>query len=340
MKKEMSVAVAGLRNIGKNHIKANAHLENVSFVAGIDTDADRLHAAKDEFGFSETYQDFDVFLRESTADLVILALPNHLHASFAIKTMQAGKHVLVEKPVARNSAEAREMMQVSQRTEKLLSVGMNQRFCERAYALRQAVRQGMMGQIYHSRAIWTRRALVDGVWQRGSWFLTKEQSGGGPLMDIGVHKLDLALFILGFPEIASVSATCSSGIGQSIAKAKGISYELEDFCYGMIRFRNGSSLHLEASYFHSCWEESQNTISIHGSTGGYDHDHFFRLENGQAVEMTLPEVVDVPKTPLDHIIRVLRGEDELHTMAAHGESLVRVIEALYESAESQSTINL
>jgi predicted dehydrogenase len=138
----------------------------------------------------------------------MIALPNHLHAPVAIQAMEAGKHVLVEKPIARNSAEALAMIEARDRTGKTLMVGMNQRFSPKRAALKQLIEEGELGDVYYAKAWWRRRRVGAGLWQRGNWFLTPELSGGDPLIDLGIHVLDLALHLMGFPEALSVDGSC------------------------------------------------------------------------------------------------------------------------------------
>ena len=195
----LRLGIVGLRNIGLNHLRCAQALDDVVVVAGADTDSERAKKVKDDHSLSYVSQDAQDLFQDPNIDGVILALPNHLHAPLSIAALQAGKHVLVEKPISGHSQEVQGMVEARDRSGKTLMVGMNQRFSPNAYAIREQIRSKAIGEIYLSKTFWNRRYPFEGLFHRGSWGFEKKSSGGGPLLDLGIHKLDLLMFFDGFP---------------------------------------------------------------------------------------------------------------------------------------------
>jgi predicted dehydrogenase len=279
-------------------------------------------------------------------DAVIVATPNDLHAPLAIAAMEAGKHVLVEKPLAHTSAAGREMIAARDRTGRVLMVGFNQRFVPVFATARRRILAGDIGRITFARANWNMRPKDDGKrWQRGDWMLTRERSGGGPLLDLGIHKLDLALFLLGFPRVASVFGICTRGVGRADSAGAGKHYELEDFASGLIRLADGAALQLEAGYFVHDYEQRPQQIVIYGASGGFINggpvgSQLFRIEQGANVPLELPEAPGWAKSCVEHFAQVLRGETELCATAEQAVVAQEIIEGIYRSAETGQVITM
>lgn len=329
------IGVVGVRNIGRNHVIATTEAEGATVAAIADTDPSRLAEVGDAYGVPHRFTDAEALLRSDAVDAVILATPNHLHAPMTVAALEAGKHVLVEKPMARTVAEADAMIAARDASGKVLMVGMNQRFSPRMAALRAAVDGGALGRLQYGRTGWTQCRPHDGLWGRGDWFLSKENAGGGPLLDLGVHRLDLALYLLGFPAVARVGGACASGIGEEEAKKRGKRYEIEDGAVGWIRFADGAALLLEASYF-------QNTPApglfthLYGDRGSLDVDReepLFAYDEDKAAPRDFTPDATSAGTCAEHFVRVLRGKEALIPTAEQGREGLRIIEAIYASAE-------
>lgn len=334
-----SIAVVGLRNIGKNHCRKLAALDTAVLAALSDTDESRLSAAATEFGVSTTYPDLQGVLEDSSIDGVVLAVPNHLHAPLAIKAMEAGKHVLVEKPMCMNTAEAEEMIKVRDRTKRILMVGMNQRFQPAIAGARKMIADGTIGTIQYVRTRWNLTRPFAGLWERGDWFLKADTSGGGPLLDMGIHRLDLAMFLIGFPDFTEITGSSFYGIGREVAKQRGKVYDNEDFAAGMVRLDTGAALLLEGAYFMNAPAPTQVT-EIFGDKG------YFITGDGKQ-EMAVykgeePEVIDlIPDdemagSPAEHFVRVLRGEEEVIPTPEQGLTGLRIIEGIYKASKRSS----
>ncbi len=344
MSETLKLGVVGLRNIGKGHIRRCTDLKGADIVAVADTLEDRLQEAKAEFGIDHTYTQAEDLFSHDDLDGVILAVPNHFHSPLAIAAMEASLHVLVEKPIAQNTDEARKMIAVRDRTGRTLMIGMNQRYTPLVYGIRNHIASGILGEIYYAKTKWVRRNLADFLWERGDWFLSRQLSGGGPMIDLGVHIMDLMLHLMGFPKAESVSGLCFSGTGQKEADRLGKpKVEVEDFSSGLIRLEGGRALHIESSFFLSERDERIQHV-LYGEKGGLDMiDRNWRmfLTGGEDVEdLVIEPESNAPGSSVAHFTDVLHGRAELSSTAEQGLEILRIIEALYESAESGTSIQL
>ncbi len=339
-KKEIRLGVVGVRNIGKNHIRHACTLEGVKVVAVADTDPERIALVEEEFGAMQTFGDAADLFACDDVDAVVLPLPNHLHAPMAIAAMEAGKHVLVEKPIAHTVAAADTMIAARDASGKTLMVGMNQRFKSTNVSLKNAIAAGAIGRVQMGRTAWIQRDLNVKFWERGDWAMSMENSGGGPVSDLGIHRLDLALYFLGFPKVASVTGQCYYGIGKKVGAAGGRDYQIEDGGVGLITFTNGTSLVLEASYFQMSPVVGQYT-RLYGEKGSIDtslEDQLYCFTDGELRPAPLEPDTNSAKSCVEHFVRVLRGEEDLIPTPEQAREGLRIIEAFYASAASGKTV--
>jgi predicted dehydrogenase len=291
-------------------------------------------------------------------EAVSICVPNKYHASIAIDALNAGKHVLCEKPLAINGAEAERIVAAARANNKLLMVAFNNRFAGNSRALKTIVDQGTLGPIYYAKAAWLRRNGIPGF---GGWFTTKAVAGGGPLIDIGVHLLDLALYFMGYPEPVSVVGSTYHEFGP---RGKGANaswaatdlvltntFDVEDFAIGLVKFANGATLFVEASW--AGHQERNDDISLHlfGRDGGVsmimpdyrkaDCVRVFTEIGGIPVDIT-------PRYSLDdeyaqevrHFVDCIREGAETLAPGEQGARLMHIIDALYESAASGHQVRL
>jgi len=241
-------------------------------IAGLDTERCRALASKHDI--PEIYSSYEELLANADVDLVSVAVPNFLHLPVALAAIKAGKHVLMEKPLARNSAEGAQMVAAATEAGVILAMAFNRRARPDMTVLKQHIDGGNLGKIYYAKAFWMRRSGIPGL---GSWFTSKELAGGGPLIDLGVHVLDMALWLMGNPKVISVSASTYSELGP---KAKGQwnenrftvsaerSFEVEDFATAFIRLEDGATLQLETSWAGYSGHTDEFGVYLMGDTGG------------------------------------------------------------------------
>src|SRR5690242_12029441 len=204
----IKVGVIGC-GIGSFHLEGYAEepRAKVIAIAGLE---DRCQELANKFGVDRVYRDYRELLADPDVQAVSIAVPNHLHREVTIAALRAGKDVLVEKPLAPTAAEGEEMVAMAEETGRILMIAFNRRGRHDAELVKNEVDAGRLGRIYHARAFWMRRSGIPGL---GSWFTTKTLAGGGPLIDLGVHVLDLALWIMGNPRPVAVSAATYAELG-------------------------------------------------------------------------------------------------------------------------------
>src|SRR5262245_32437244 len=231
--------------VGALHLAAYTEMPRVEVIALAGLDDDRVRRVAEEYRVPQTFRDYEDLLAAPGIDAVSICLPNALHAPVTIAALRAGKHVLVEKPLARTAAEGREMISAAAATDRILMIAFNHRYRGDVQWLKQYIDSGALGRIYYAKAHWMRRS---GIPRLGSWFVSKEQAGGGPLVDLGVHVLDIAMYLMGEPRARSLSASTYAEFGprglkgwpgrEQFSDEKRV-YEVEDLATAFIRLDSG-----------------------------------------------------------------------------------------------------
>jgi predicted dehydrogenase len=299
-------------------------------------------------------------------DAVHICTPNHSHCEIAVKALNAGKHVMCEKPMAESYADACRMVEAAKKNQRKLTVGYQNRFRDDSQAVHAAARAGDLGEIYYAKAHATRRKKVP-TWGR---FLSMEAQGGGPLIDIGTHAIDLALWFMDNYEIASVTAAAFKGLvddpaGNVWGPWDPAKFEVEDSAFGFIRMKNGALLSVEASWALNIPDAREACVTVCGTKGGAQQlqgDYgpgsyrwkLVKAEYDRLVTVTpdgpekfIPmgdladEVLSLaPVREMDSWLTDLEGGRPHAVRAEQAAAVVRVIETMYESARQGRTIRL
>ncbi|WP_431280368.1 Gfo/Idh/MocA family protein [Leifsonia poae] len=255
-------------------MEAYAALPGVELVAIAGMEDEPRAALGEKYGITRLYRDWKDLVADGDLDVVSVAVPTFLHAPIAVGALEAGIHVLSEKPIARTAPEAQAMVDAAHASGRVLEVAFNHRRRGDIQALKAAIDAGQIGRPYHGRATWLRR---EGIPALGSWFTNREMAGGGPLIDIGVHVLDYAMFLFGEPRVLAVSAVTHSELGSrgrgGAAGNKqdvGSAYEVEDLASLLLRLENGGSLVLETSWAAYRPAGDEFGITLYGTEGGAD----------------------------------------------------------------------
>jgi len=280
----IGVGILGTGRISGVHVEALQGIDGAEVVAACSTTRERVESFASRYRIPHAFTDSSQLLVQPGLDAVVIATPNDTHAPLSIAALEAGKHVLCEKPMALNFAQARKMAAVSENTGRLLMIGMCRRFGEKVLALRRFVEQGDLGHVYYARAGYTRR------WGNpGGWFSVSERSGGGPVIDLGVHVIDLVRYLLGGPRAVSVSASVFGGVVlpedvRGVRKYASVDYNsysnVEDGAVALIRFDTDLVLVLEVSWNQHKKRDS-TYLELYGDRGGA------QLE--PSLELYLPE---------------------------------------------------
>ena len=334
--------------VGAGGICRGAHLpafqalkDDVEVVAAADVSPESLDACAlaASLDVKSCYSDYRKMLDNEKLDIVAICTPNAYHHQPALDAFGAGCHVLCEKPIAISADQAREMIAAGKKAKKLFMVGQTLRFFKAGAMMKQWVDNGDLGNIYWARAQYLR---VRGIPARLG-FVSKEMSQGGPIYDIGVHVLDLALWLMGFPEPVSVSASVYNKIASKkspLVPFKPEQYTVpDDSSFGLIRFANGATISLECSWALNIPTAPMN-VTVCGDKGGCQYEPLALLtERKGTLERVQPEVFKYPD-PAGHreeiraFVEAIKkgkpspvpGEEALITQ--------RILDAIYKSGES------
>lgn len=271
----LRAGVVGLGWAGRQHMAAYAELPGVELVALAGMEADQLQQLGDHYGVQHRYADWQDLVADVELDVLSVATPTALHGPIALAALAAQIHVLSEKPMADTAAVARTMVQGAEDNDRVLDVSFNHRRRGGVRALKQVVDSGVLGRVYYAKTGWLRRQGIPGL---GSWFTRAALAGGGPLMDIGVHMLDMTLHVLGEPSVAAATAATYAKFGpqgrggastELAAKtgAGGGAFDVEDLSTAFLRLADGATLLLESSW--AQWiEHDQCYVTLYGTEGG------------------------------------------------------------------------
>jgi len=276
------IGCGGIAN-GK-HMPSLSKLSNVELVAFCDIVLERAEQAKEKYGSesAKVYEDFRELLADKTIEVVHVCTPNDSHAEISIAALEASKHVMCEKPMAKTAADARRMLETAKRTGKKLTIGYNNRYRGDSQYLKNVCAKGELGEVYFAKAHAIRRRAVP------TWgvFLDEEKQGGGPLIDIGTHALDLVLWMMDNYKPKAVLGKAYHKLSQTenAANAWGPwdpkKFTVEDSAFAMITMENGASIVLESSWALNTLEVDEAKVTLCGTEGGADMKGGLRL-NGE-----------------------------------------------------------
>lgn len=328
--KKIRTAVVGV-GIGRLHIEGYKKHKDAELVAVADINEERAKATAEEFEIPHVYADYEKMLKELDLDAVSVCTPNKLHTPVTVAAFEAGCHVLCEKPIAMNAVDGQKMVDAGKKAGKTFMMAFNNRFRGDTQVLKSFIDNGTLGDIYYAKCGWTRRRGIPGF---GGWFTTKELSGGGPLIDIGVHVLDLTLYLMGNPKPVSVFGSTYAKFGPKMPG--GEKYDVEDLGTGMIKFDNGATVFVEASWASNIAND-QFYSTLLGDKGGADLDplRIYTEMNGTQVDIA-PQFPGIHghQAEVFHFVECLRdGKTPLAT-GEHGLDVVKILDALYESSET------
>ena len=324
------------------HMGAYDKIDNAEIVAVCDINPKRLEDAKKRYPKAALYEDYREMIEKEALDAVDICTPNKYHSVIAVFALNHGINVLCEKPDAVSTEEALKMKAAAEASGKTLMVIRNNRYRPSTDFLKKYIAEGKMGEIYAGRCGWIRRRGIPG-W--GGWFTNKEESGGGPLIDLGVHIIDLAMYLMGNPKPVTVS-------GCTYSKFPHTSYsktDVEDLAMGFIRFDNGACLQIEFSWASNIVND-QMFVELRGTKAGSKMsgiDRKFNIyteECGTLATLT-PNVDDYNCPPhheqnIRHFIDVIEGKAEPDFVPVQGVNMVKILEAIYKSAECGHEIAL
>ena len=332
--------------IGTGGIANAAHLPGYAAIpdeceiyALCDIDPVALEKTRAKYSVKHVFEDYQKMLEMDELDAVSICTPNYAHFLPTVDALKAGKNVLCEKPIAMNATEAAEMVAVSRRMGKILQIGYCHRFANTNQTLKRYIEAGELGEIYYARAQAMRVRGIPG------WgvFIDKEKQGGGPLIDIGVHILDLTLWLMGHPKPVSASGVTYQKFGKRddvvgfMGQWDHTKFTVEDFASALIRFENGATIVLESSFVANIQKDVFSSMIL-GTHGGAETDPFRIIqEKHGGVGHFEPQIPNRNNNTYsaeikDFVSCIKEGREPLVT-GEHGLMVAQIMDAIYKSSE-------
>ena len=351
--RKLRIGIIGTGNIGGVHAAAyQAHADRAELAACCDLDEAKMNAFADRFHIPGRYTDMAEMMEKESLDAVSVCTWNSAHKAAAICALQGGADVLCEKPMAMNTAEAAEMAAAAQAAHRLLMVGFVRRFGNDAAAIQPMLERGELGDIYFAKAQYLRRKGYP-----GGWFGDLAYAGGGPLIDLGVHVIDLVKYLCGNPKpTAAYGMTCralpaqrrAAGGDWQVKTAQKFAYNCEDSAAAIITFEGGLRLLVETSYSLDI-ENEINRIELYGTKKGAKFDPALTLcyqsENGEQVNEpaggdTALSFDGLFEAEIGHFLSCVSEKIPCRATAADGVEMMKILDAVYESAATGREIKI
>ncbi len=355
--KVLRAGVIGAGEIGqKGHIPG-FNAAGVEVAAICDANLQRAQDVAARMNIADAYDDYTAMLKRPDIDIVSIGLPNVLHAPVSIAALKAGKHVLCEKPMTISVDAAKKMIAASKRAGKLLSINQHMRFDATAQAMRAIAQSGALGTVYFAESKWIRQQGIPGY---GGWFTNKDMAGAGALMDIGVHMLDMILYVLDFPKVVAVKGLLRSELGKQAIGLGGWGidrktegrFDVDDTAMATLTLKGGAQIHLRVTW--AAMGPTEDRVTIYGAQGGLDRAMHYSpnptLKQYHAVDGVItesepdissykPEGVAWVKA-IGAFVEAVRGKSPLQVLPEQALQVIRVLEAIDASAKSGREVTL
>lgn len=351
MAKTLKVGVIGVGGIARTHFPGWKESPLAEIVALSDVVPETLKAAGQAQGVTKLYDKFEDLMADPDIDIVDICTPNMYHAPLAVAALEAGKHVICEKPLAPTPADIKQMIAARDASGKLLMTAQHFRWQSKARALKAEIDRGVLGEVYHARSWMLRRS---GAPTRPG-FIMKKHSGGGPCIDIGVHILDLTLWMMGHPKPVAVSGVTQDKLAHQKGAFSGWggpipdSFDVEEFATGFVRFANGATLVLEVSWLlhHNSGPGEDMQMWLYGDQGGAHWPENLLLSQNNETQQQLNAVLQrEPKGPEPHAFEcmafaeaVANGEPS-PVPAEQSMDVMAILDGLYQSAAAGQEVKL
>lgn len=327
--RKLRAGVIGLR-MGRGHVRAYQQNKHVELAAICDVAPQRLQEVQAEFQVPLGFNDASAMFSEAELDLVSVCTPNAWHEPLSVAALRAGLHVLCTKPMAMNTAGARRMVRAAKRSRKTLMIGFQLPMTRMGQAIKGMLDQGKLGQIYFVHASYLRNHC-----ELGPGFFYKKNSGGGPLIDLGVHLLDFVLWLLGDPKVIRVNGSTYD----HLMRASGDGRDVEDLARVHLRLADGCTVQIEVSFMMHRAPGEARIIALYGTGGGLSFDpwgteasYFSPKVKGGIRTFPLPKETRGQEVSVNHFIECVRKRCKPIASPERGLYVLRIIEAAYRSA--------
>ena len=341
---DIKVGVIGCGSVAMEaHIPGYQKVPGVEIAALCDIDFARAKKATERFGVGHVYSDYKEMFAKHGLDIVSVATPPSAHAEATIAALEAGVHVLCEKPMAMNPAEAERMIAAARKAGKLLTIGQDFRCWEGSRLLKRMIDRGDLGHVYYGRAVCSGKTVLHGR----DILLRREYAGGGILFCTAVHPIDLVYWLMGSPDAETVSAMTYQRAHRMkkpplVWNRSAAEMDVEDFVSGLVRFRNGAAMMVEAYWF-SDREQQAPFVELKGDRGTAVFDRgtsslevWAENEEGEIVDVSpegLPTFDDTALVGVEiaEFIEAVRTGGQPHVSAREALNVQRILNGINES---------
>ncbi len=353
--KKVRAAIIGTGGISTVHMAGYKALPNVEVAAVCDIDLPKAQKYAEKYGVdaAHVYADYHEMLAREEIDCVSVCTWNAAHAPATIAALDAGKHVICEKPMALNTEEARAMQAAADRNNRILMIGFVRRYGNDCRVVKDFIDSGAVGDIYYAKATYLRRHGCP-----GGWYGDKSYSGGGPLIDLGVHVIDLSRYLMGNPEPVSVFGATFHKLGnrpylkdttkewQATAKDPRFQFSVEDLATAMIRFDNGAVLSVECSFDLNI-KNNVGNVELFGTKSGVKLSPDVEIvaeQNGYMIDIapygeTKLSFDGLFENEMAHFVACVEADlagsrIECRSPGTDGIVIMQILDAVYKSAET------
>lgn len=349
----LKIGVVGVGSISEMHIQPYLANEDVELVALCDINEKRLAEKGELYNVEQLYNNHQDLLSNPDIDAISICTWNNSHAEIAIDALEAGKHVLVEKPLSMTVEEALAVEAAAKKSGKVAQVGFVRRHGNTTDVLKRFIDGGDLGEIYYGKASYLRR-----LGNPGGWFSDISKSGGGPLIDLGVHVIDILWYLMGKPRPVSVSGNTYNKLGnrshiEQLSFYQAADYDptlndVEDLTNALIRFENGASIFVDVSFTLQA-KKDETSVQIFGDKGGADVEPALSIvtEKNNIILNSTPQIdslaLDVGqafRNEIDHFVECIKEGKENIAPISDGVEVMKMLNAIYESAKKGKEVYL
>ncbi|WEG19232.1 Gfo/Idh/MocA family oxidoreductase (plasmid) [Alkalihalophilus pseudofirmus] len=347
----LKVCVIGTGSISDMHFQSYVNNPDAVVYGVYDYSKERAEEKAKKYEIARIYNNLEEVYQDTNLDAISICTWNNTHADISINALKSGKHVLVEKPLSMTVEEALKVQEATKKYKKILQVGFVRRFATNTKVLKSFIDKGALGEIYYAKATYLRR-----LGNPGGWFADKERSGGGPLMDLGIHIIDLCWYLMGRPKVKSISGTTYNHLGnrgnvENLSFYKAAEYEkekntVEDMANALITFENGSSLMADVSFtLHAKKDETQ--VKLFGTKGGaeLEPELVMMSEENNTILNIHPQIDHLTfdfsnafQNEIDSFVTSCLTGMEPIAPVEDGIEVMKIITSIYESSEKKRVV--
>ncbi|MDV2684262.1 Gfo/Idh/MocA family oxidoreductase [Alkalihalophilus lindianensis] len=347
----LRVCVIGTGSISDMHFQSYANNPNTVLYGVYSSSRKRAEEKAKKYGITHIYKTLEEVYQDLNVDAISICTWNNTHADISINALKSSKHVLVEKPLSISVEEALKVQEATMKYNKTLQVGFVRRFATNTKVLKSFIDSGALGQVYYAKASCLRR-----IGNPGGWFADKERSGGGPVIDLGIHLIDLCWYLMGRPKVKSITGNTYYQLGHrgnvdNLCFYKAAEYEkennsVEDMANALIAFENGASLMVDVSYtLHAKKDEIQ--VKLFGTKGGAELEPELIMvsEENDTILNIHPQIDHLSfnfpnafQNEIDSFVECCLTGTESIAPVEDGVEIMKMITGIYEASEKKSMV--